>query len=49
MPTLFIRLQSLVFHDEDGKDLSCDWLILENDGSVRASGVTLNLVEPLPE
>ena len=40
MPTLFIRLQSLVFHDEDGKDLSCDWLILENDGSVRASGVT---------
>ncbi len=40
MPTLFIRLQSLVYHDEDGKDLSCDWLILENDASVRASGVT---------
>ncbi len=40
MPTLFIRLQSPVYHDEDGKDLSCDWLILENDGSVRASGVT---------
>ncbi len=40
MPTLFIRLQSPVFHDEDGKDLSCDWMILENDGEVRASGVT---------
>ncbi len=40
MPTLFIRLQSPVFRDEDGTDLSCDWLILENDGKVRASGVT---------
>ncbi len=40
MPTLFIRLQSPVYHDEDGTDLSCDWLILENDGDVRASGVT---------
>lgn len=40
MPTLFIRLQSLVYQDEDGKDLSCDWMILENDGDVRASGVT---------
>jgi general secretion pathway protein L len=40
MPTLFIRLQSPVFRDEDGLDLSCDWLILENDGGVRASGVT---------
>ena len=40
MPTLFIRLQSLVYHDEDGKDLSCDWMILENDGDIRASGVT---------
>jgi len=40
MPTLFIRLQSPVYRDEDGADLSCDWLILENDGKVRASGVT---------
>ncbi|MGE0622612.1 MAG: type II secretion system protein GspL [Pseudomonadales bacterium] len=40
MPTLFIRLQSPVFRDEDGADLSCDWLILESDGRVRASGVT---------
>ena len=40
MPTLFIRLQSRVFRDEDGVDLSCDWLILEDDDSVRASGVT---------
>lgn len=40
MPTLFIRLQSLVYQDEDGKDLSCDWLILENDDTIRASGVT---------
>jgi general secretion pathway protein L len=40
MPTMFVRLQSPVFHDEDGRDLSCDWLILENDGAVRASGVT---------
>lgn len=40
MPTLFIRLQSPVYRDEDGTDLSCDWLILENDGRVRASGVT---------
>lgn len=40
MPTLFIRLQSPVYRDEDGTDLSCDWLILENDGAVRASGVT---------
>ena len=40
MPTLFIRLQSPIFRDEDGTDLSCDWLILENDGSVRADGVT---------
>ncbi|MEM8768986.1 MAG: type II secretion system protein GspL [Pseudomonadota bacterium] len=40
MPTLFIRLQSPVYHDEDGTELSCDWLILENDGEVRASGVT---------
>ncbi|MEJ2089844.1 MAG: type II secretion system protein GspL [Gammaproteobacteria bacterium] len=40
MPTLFIRLQSPVYRDEDGTDLSCDWLILENDGEVRASGVT---------
>ena len=40
MPTLFVRLQSPVYRDEDGTELSCDWLILENDGSVRANGVT---------
>jgi general secretion pathway protein L len=40
MPTLFIRPQSPVFRDEDGIDLSADWLILENNGDVRASGVT---------
>lgn len=40
MPTLFIRLQSPVYRDEDGTELSCDWLILENDGKVRANGVT---------
>ncbi len=40
MPTLFIRLQSPVYRDEEGTDLSCDWLILESNGDVRASGVT---------
>ena len=40
MPTLYIRLQSPVYRDENGTELSCDWLILESNGDVRASGVT---------
>ncbi|MBH78987.1 MAG: hypothetical protein CMQ49_00570 [Gammaproteobacteria bacterium] len=40
MPTLFIRLLAPAQHDEDGYRLPNEWLIVEDDGSTRATGLT---------
>ncbi len=40
MPTLYLRMLSPARHDEEGFHLGGEWLILEDDGSQRATGVT---------
>jgi general secretion pathway protein L len=40
MPTLFIRVLSPATRDDEGFHLGSEWLIAEDDGSVRAKGVT---------
>lgn len=40
MPTLFIRFLSTVTRDDEGAHAGSEWLIAEDDGSVRAGGVT---------
>lgn len=40
MPTLFIRVLSAASETDDGFEIGGEWLIVEDDGSTRASGVT---------
>lgn len=40
MPTLFIRVLSAATETDDGFEIGGEWLIVEDDGSARASGVT---------
>jgi len=40
MPTLFIRMLSPATRDDEGFHLRNEWLIAEDDGSVRAKGAT---------
>ena len=40
MPTLFLRLLSPARRDDEGFHLAGEWLIVEDDGSERATGVT---------
>jgi len=40
MPTLYIRLLSPARRDDEGFHLGSEWLIVEDDGSERAKGVT---------
>ena len=40
MPTLFLRLLSPARRDDEGFHLDGEWLIVEDDGSERATGVT---------
>ena len=40
MPTLFIRVLAPAHQDDEGLGLPNEWLIAEDDGSVRAKGVT---------
>ena len=40
MPTLFIRVLSPATRDDEGFHLGSEWLIAEDDGAVRAKGVT---------
>jgi general secretion pathway protein L len=40
MPTLFIRVLSPAIRNDEGFQLGSEWLIAEDDGSVRAKGVT---------
>ncbi len=40
MPTLFVRVLAPAVETDDGYDIGGEWLILEDDGTARASGVT---------
>lgn len=40
MPTLFVRVLAPAVEADDGYDIGGEWLLLEDDGSARASGVT---------
>lgn len=54
MPTLYIRLLSPARRDDEGFHLGSEWLIVEDDGSERAKGVTdfrglSDLIDPAAE
>ena len=40
MPSLVLRLQSPASFDEEGWGVRCEWLVLDDDGSVRGQGET---------